>query len=420
MLPNLNLSHMDLNVNRKLKKIVFLFLVLLFPLALFGQKKQIAQANEYIKSHKNLDKAEKVLSGLLNDSVSRNNSKVWLLLHEALLGQYEQGNEKVYLKQKCDTVGLFSLASKLFRCDIAFDSLEMRLQENNRLKIKHRQKHAEYLHAIRPNLFNAGAFYIKKAEYRKAIDFFEQYIDCAKQPLFSFYQYAKKDALMPHAGYWAMYCGYKLGDADLIMRYAPLAEQDTSMLNFVRQYEASAFLIKKDTVQYVNALKKGFDKYPNFAYFFPRLMEYYVRNGELENAMKVADRALSIDSTSVLFRFAKSTVLLNSGKYDECIDLCKQLISERDTMADAYYNIGLAYFNQAISLDKVRQRSASTRKKLTKFYEQSLPYMEKVRQLEPDKKELWLYPLYTIYLNLNMGKEFDEIDKIKNEYRNHH
>ena len=225
---------------------------------------------------------------------------------------------------------------------------------------------------------------------------------------------------MPHAGYWAMYCGYKLGDADLIMRYAPLAEQDTSMLNFVRQYEASAFLIKKDTVQYVNALKKGFDKYPNFAYFFPRLMEYYVRNGELANAMKVADRALSIDSTSVLFRFAKSTVLLNSGKYDECIDLCKQLISERDTMADAYYNIGLAYFNQAISLDKVRQRSAATRKKLTKFYEQSLPYMEKVRQLEPDKKELWLYPLYTIYLNLNMGKEFDEIDKIKNEYRNHH
>ena len=45
-----------------LKKIVFLFLVLLSPLALFGQKKQIAQANEYIKSHKNLDKAEKVLS----------------------------------------------------------------------------------------------------------------------------------------------------------------------------------------------------------------------------------------------------------------------------------------------------------------------------------------------------------------------
>ena len=24
----------------------------------------------------------------------------------------------------------------------------------------------------------------------------------------------------------------------------------------------------------------------------------------------------------------------------------------------------------------------------------------------------WAFPLYTIYLNLNMGKEFDEIDKI--------
>ena len=32
----------------------------------------------------------------------------------------------------------------------------------------------------------------------------------------------------------------------------------------------------------------------------------------------------------------------------------------------------------------------------------------------PESKEKWLSPLYTIYLNLNMGKEFDAIDKIKN------
>ena len=30
----------------------------------------------------------------------------------------------------------------------------------------------------------------------------------------------------------------------------------------------------------------------------------------------------------------------------------------------------------------------------------------------PDEKGLWGLPLYTIYLNLNMGKEFDEIDKL--------
>ena len=41
-----------------------------------------------------------------------------------------------------------------------------------------------------------------------------------------------------------------------------------------------------------------------------------------------------------------------------------------------------------------------------------MPYLEKYRQLEPDQTDKWALPLYTIYLNLNLGKEFDEIDKL--------
>lgn len=261
-----------------------------------AQKKQFQQAGDYIKSRKDLDKAEKLMNGLLGDSIYRDNPKVWQLLHESLVGQYEQGNEKLYLKESYDTTQLFSVANRLFVCDFSLDSLEVRQSLAGRGKMKSRQKHAEYLNAIRPNLFNAGAFYIKKGEYRKAFSFFEQYIECARQPLFSSYDYPNKDVLMPHAGYWAMYCGYRLNDAQLTMRHATLAERDTAMLNFVRQYEAEAFKMMNDTASYVDALKKGFEKYPNFAYFFPRLMEYYGRKDMNDEALKVADRALSISS----------------------------------------------------------------------------------------------------------------------------
>lgn len=400
---------------------LLLLLALLLTLApLQAQKKQLQQAADYIKSQKDLDKAEKLMRGLLADSTNRENPKVWLLLHESILGQYEQGNEKLYLKQQYDTTQLFSLARQLFLCDQAIDSLELRQRQSGKGKLKVRQKHAPYLNAIRPNLFNAGTFYLRKQDYQKAYDYYEQYIDCAQQPLFSAYHYDETDALMPHAGYWTMYCGYKLNDPQLTMRHALLAERDTSMLNFVRQYEAHALKMQGDTTGYVEALKKGFEQYPNFAYFFPRLMEYYGRKGMNDEALRVAERALKIDSTSVLFRFAKSTVLLNTGRYSECIDICQKLIEERDTFADAYYNLGLCYFNQAIALDKVRQRSAANRKKLTAYYQQARPYIEKYRQLEPARRERWLYPLYTIYLNLNMGTEFDEIDKLQNEYRNNH
>ena len=45
-------------------------------------------------------------------------------------------------------------------------------------------------------------------------------------------------------------------------------------------------------------------------------------------------------------------------------------------------------------------------------YRKALPYLEKYRKLAPDQGSRWAVPLYTIYLNLNMGKEFDEMDKI--------
>jgi hypothetical protein len=44
-----------------------------------------------------------------------------------------------------------------------------------------------------------------------------------------------------------------------------------------------------------------------------------------------------------------------------------------------------------------------------------MPYLQKYRTMAPDMQDQWALPLYTIYLNLNMGKEFDEIDKLLNQ-----
>ena len=47
-----------------------------------------------------------------------------------------------------------------------------------------------------------------------------------------------------------------------------------------------------------------------------------------------------------------------------------------------------------------------------KFYEEAKPFYEKARALKPDQKDLWLQGLYRVYYNLNMGPEFEEIDKM--------
>ena len=52
------------------------------------------------------------------------------------------------------------------------------------------------------------------------------------------------------------------------------------------------------------------------------------------------------------------------------------------------------------------------KKQIKAMYQKALPYMEKYRQLAPQDTQKWAPALYRIYFNLNMGKQFDEIDKI--------
>ncbi len=399
-----------------MKRSIVIFTVILFPLIIFAQKKQIMLAQEQVKTGKGLEKAEKSMRLLLEDSANRTNTKVWAVLCESLIKQYELGNEKLYLKQKYDTTTLFSITKRLFRSMASFDSIDAKPDSKGRIRPKYRENHAAFLNSIRPNLFNGGVYLIHKKEYQKAYDYFADYINSATQPLLAKYKYLQKDALIPHAAYWSMFCGYKLKDAKKIMTHMKLAERDSSMLNFVRQYEAEAFLINADTTNYLRALQDGFSAFPNFSFFFPRLFEYYSEKGDFKSALIIADRALKADSSSVLFRYTKSTALLNLGRYNECIQICEQLIAENDKFADAYYNLGLSYFNQAIEMDKVRQHK-SKRAKIDKLYEKALPYITRYKELAPEMKDKWLAPLYTIYLNLNMGKEFDAIDELRNGKR---
>ena len=46
------------------------------------------------------------------------------------------------------------------------------------------------------------------------------------------------------------------------------------------------------------------------------------------------------------------------------------------------------------------------------MYKSALPYLEKYRKIVTDNVSVWGLPLYTIYLNLNMGKQFEEMDRL--------
>ena len=399
-----------------MKRLFLIFTALLcFLCVSFAQKKVISQARTYVKSGKELAKAEKMMSDLLKDSASRTNEKVWLTLFDAVKKQYEQGNEKLYLKQKYDTASLFTTARKMFTILEAFDSLDARPNKKGEVELKYRDKHAEFLNTYRPNLYNAGSYHLRKSNFQEAYTYFDTYIDCAGQPLFEKYKYADSDTLLPQAAFYALYAGYRLKDAQKVFKYQTLAEGDSARLDNIIQYLAETHLMQKDTAAYVKELLRGFDTHPSHPFFFPRLIDYYNGRGETDSAMVFIDRALATDSVSQLYLFAKSSALLNTGRYEECINVTQKLLALNDSLPEANCNMGLAYYNKALQLDKTTQRGRKNRRAANEMYAKARPYMERYRQMAPDQKAKWLPALYTIYLNLNMGKEFEEIDRLRGQ-----
>ena len=393
------------------KSTIYLLLLLtsLFsPLtSVFAQKKQMAEAENYLRSGKNFDKAEQLMTKLLKDSVNRQNPRIYNLWLQAVEKQYDALNEKMYKHQTIDTTQLFTLTRRIFTIAERLDSIDMQPDKKGRVSLNYRKDNSQRLIDYRPNLFFGGASHLRMGNFQTAYEFFETYIDCARQPLFSDHDLLNSDTRMGEAAYWATYCGYRLNDPVLTLRHHELARRDTSKLEFTLQYAAEAWNRLGDEARFNELLWEGFAFFPKSTYFFPRLMDGYTRKGNYEQALSVVDEALKADSLSELFLYAKSTMLLNLGRYAESLDYSKRLLTLNDQMADAYYNAGTACLNIILNMDTRRHK-----KQIKKMYQKAQPYMETYRRLAPDAKDKWGPALYRIYFNLNLGKQFDEIDRL--------
>lgn len=394
-----------------MKQLILTTLLLLtITPCLRAQKKEIAQARSYVKSGKDLDKAEQLLCGLLErDSASRQNPKVHALLFRTIHKQYEAGNEKLYLGQHYDTTSIFNITRRLFLVAERFDSLDARPDRKGRVRPDYRSNHAAVLHQIRRNLYLGGRFFLSHNSAAEAFSFFDTYLDCARQPLFTDYHYAERDTFMAEAAYWACYAGLREGQPLHILKYADLALQDTAKASFTLQYVAEAYSSLADSARYEQTLLEGFRRYPEHAYFYPRLLDFYNARRQFDEALLLANSALQVNPLSELFLFGCSTVLLNMGRNQESLDVSRQLIGLNNTLSEPYFNAATALLNQIAPLENNPRKNRTV---IRSLYEEARPYMERYRKLAPAQQQKWAPALYKIYLNLNMGRQFDEIDKL--------
>ena len=389
-----------------------------FAIALHAQKAEISEAKGYMKSNTNLDKAESLIRKVMAMPEEKDEIRHYVMLTEVLKKQYANSNEKLYLRQLSDTASIFPILRKMFVAYEALDSMDAVPGKNGKVKIRYRKKNAEYLNRLRPNLFTGGIFSAQKKNYAETYACMDMYLDAARQPLFTEYQYSERDTLQPVAAYWATVAARKQKEYSLMMKYADMAQQNKDNAPLILAMLHEAFIENNEGEKALTFLRKGFEEYPEFPYFFPRLVDYYATKNAMDSVAVIVDRAMSLEPGNMFYRLAKNNLQLNLGQYDECIALGDSLIHNNDQNAEAYYNVGSSYFNKALVRDKQRTNISTKRKEVNALYEKALPYIERYRTLNQKDHKRWAPMLYTIYLNLNKGKEFEEIEELLKKREN--
>lgn len=373
-------------------------------------RKVLSQAKASLKQGKDLQNVEKSLNTLLNDTSNVRDERIHLLLFQCLEMQYQQGNEKLFLKQKYDTATLFLTARKMFLAFEKFDSVDALNMESGRAFPKYRREHSQKLVPYYHNLYTGGIYFFNHKKYDDALKCSETFLSAPHWPLFSSVRLQADSSVVNHASYLSFMSSYKTGDSQRALKYKDSAKRHIPRLESTLQCLCEIYQKENMEEDYLSALQTGVDSFPTSTYFFPRLVDLYCEDGKYDTALSLTEKVIASDTTNLLLHVTRQTLLLNLARYQECVDEGLRIISVNDSISEAHYNIALAYYNQALEKDiELKKKPRERTKQVNALYRKCLPYMQRYRSLAPEQRDRWRPVLYDIYLNLNMGKEFEEI-----------
>ena len=366
-----------------------------------------------LKNSNNHDAAEKGLLAALPREDVDNKDRARIYYTAALLQQNLNGvhNRNAYLKQQYDTVAFFATTLQMYQHLMRCDSVDMIPNAKGVVKRKYQSDVASLMKKHRKNLLNGGIFQMKKKAYPVAFDYMDAYLKTNRNP---------KDTIIPRVSYWATICAYNAKNPVNTRRYidAAIAWADSAQKPVLQEYKARTYVWQNDEKNWLKELNTGVKRYPEHDYFFLNLLDWYNTHHQYEQGLALADSLLDVHHEKPLFWYAKSLLSLGKEDYQHCIQFSDSCIIRDKNYADAYYNKGLSFCNLALIAqqdacnDLKDPKCIEDRRVIQSLYQSARPCMEKVRQLQPENSARWASPLYRIYLNLNMGKEFDEIDAV--------
>lgn len=401
------------NVRRRIG--ILLILTALLSIQQSPAQKAYKPIRTALKNNKP-DDALKEIKKLEGDTLYSGDPRLYAYAVQAYQKKNDALNEKAYLKQSFDTAQLFSTVYDICTYTLRLDSTDQAWAARHQKEAKTRRANSELLHRCYANLGAGGRYHYAKKKYADAVRYLSLYLTLPTLPVWGTDTATTSSRRYIDNAYLRLNSLFASGRYSEMGTYRDLLLSDTLVRrNALLCYTLAAEAVA-DSADFLQLLGEGLRDYPDQPLYFTRLADTYANRGAYAPLLQLSDSLLNIDSRNVYYLECKSLCLMKLERYEEAIAISLLELQADSAQAEPYYYIGACYCNLAHDVDFPLSVNSADYAAATRiqqgYYTNARPYLEHYRKLAPGKSDRWAPLLYTVYLKLNKGREFDEIDQL--------
>ena len=393
--------------------------------ASFAQKKVVNEAQSIAKgSNADFGEARTLIKEALENPETKDDAKTWYVAGFIEDQQFNAERAKQILGQQPNEPVMYEALYGILPYFQKAYELDQLPNEKGKVKPKYTKDIKSILSANHVYLFNGGAYYFDKQEYKKAYDFFNQYVEISELPMFAGTQTAEKDSTFMTVQFYAAAAASLAKDSRLAIAALERAKNTPYRQYDVYQYlcyEYGEARTAQDSVMLEKTFEEGMQVFPDSAFFLNNLINTYIYSNRNEKALEMLNVAIQKNPNDANLYNVMGRVYETGLKDYANAEKNFQIALEKDpNLTDALSNIGRIYYNQGVNKlseanmindSKKYQEELGMAKDL---FKKALPYYKKAHEAEPEKMDNMI-ALRGIYYNLNMGPELEAIEAEMNK-----
>ena len=408
-----------------MKRVLLTVALCVVASASFAQKKVVNEAQSIAKgSNADFGEARTLIKGALENPETKDDAKTWYVAGFIEDQQFNAERAKQILGQQPNEPVMYEALYGILPYFQKAYELDQLPNEKGKVKPKYTKDIKSILSANHIYLFNGGAYYFDKQEYKKAYDFFNQYVEISELPMFAGTQTAEKDSTFMTVQFYAAAAASLAKDSRLAIAALERAKNTPYRQYDVYQYlcyEYGEARTAQDSVMLEKTFEEGMQVFPDSAFFLNNLINTYIYSNRNEKALEMLNVAIQKNPNDANLYNVMGRVYETGLKDYANAEKNFQIALEKDpNLTDALSNIGRIYYNQGVNKlseanmindSKKYQEELSMAKDL---FKKALPYYKKAHEAEPEKMDNMI-ALRGIYYNLNMGSELEAIEAEMNK-----